>query len=171
MPAGRPTDYKSDYAWMAKVACEEGGFTDKKLAKLFGCSTATIHAWKKEFPKFLSSIVKGKNEFDCMKGEKSLLKRAQGYKFTEKPVNALLILNTIQTIQIKNQNLSLSLLKPFPNTSPLRQKPLFISWTIAAWADGAMSNLLKYQVKKVDFLFYSKMLKIDRIYAPKVIRC
>ncbi len=75
--------YKKEYAHMAYVACSEGGFTDVKLGKLFRKCKATINNWKKDYPEFLDSIKKGKDEFDCEKVEKSLLKRALGYRYTE----------------------------------------------------------------------------------------
>jgi len=80
---GAPTKYKKDYARQANVACAERGFTDIKLAKLFGVNKATITNWKKERPEFLASIKKGKEEYDTELVEKSLLKRALGYKYTE----------------------------------------------------------------------------------------
>ncbi len=49
---GRPTDYEERFCQMAYVACSEGGFTDKKLAKLFGVCESTINTWKREYPEF-----------------------------------------------------------------------------------------------------------------------
>lgn len=80
---GRPRKYQPEFARMAKVACEEGGFTDLKLARLFNVSKSTINEWKKDFPEFSDSIKEGKDAHDCAKVEKSLLKRATGYRFTE----------------------------------------------------------------------------------------
>ena len=85
---GRPTDYKEEYDRMAKVACREGGFTDKKLALLFDCSPETIRAWKKAHKGFLVSIQEGKDEFDKDKVETALLKVCKGYRFTEKTKEA-----------------------------------------------------------------------------------
>jgi hypothetical protein len=80
---GRPTVYQKDYARMAYVACSESGMSDVKLAKLFGVCKTTITTWKRTYPDFLSSIKKGKDEYDSENVELSLLKRALGYKFTE----------------------------------------------------------------------------------------
>ncbi len=81
---GRPTDYDPEnYPRMAYVACMDGGFTDVKLAKLFGVSKATINNWKKEHPEFFDSIVRGKDEFDCAAAENCLLKRVKGFRYTE----------------------------------------------------------------------------------------
>lgn len=80
---GRPIKYKPEFARMAKVACEEGGFTDLKLARLFNVRKSTINRWKKDHPDFWDSIKEGKDRFDCEKVEKSFLKRATGYRYTE----------------------------------------------------------------------------------------
>jgi len=82
-PGGRPTEYREEYARMAYVACTEGGFTDVKLAKLFGVAKQTIYNWKREHPEFLDSIIRGKDEFDVAKAEECLLKRVTGYRYTE----------------------------------------------------------------------------------------
>jgi len=83
MRTGRPTEYHKKYAEMAEVACREGGFTDLKLAKLFGVSKATINVWKRKHPDFIDSMKKGKDDFDSDRIEKSLAKRATGYSYTE----------------------------------------------------------------------------------------
>jgi transposase len=83
MRKGRPTKYSKKYAEMAEVACREGGFTDLKLAKLFGVSKSTINLWKKEYPEFSDSTKKGKDEWDSDKIEKSLARRATGYSYNE----------------------------------------------------------------------------------------
>jgi hypothetical protein len=80
---GRPRSYKPEFAHQAKVACKEGGFTDLKLALLFKVSKSTINNWKKDFPEFLDSIKEGKDFFDTTHVEKSFLKRAIGYRYTE----------------------------------------------------------------------------------------
>ena len=83
MPGGRPTKYKKAYANQADVACREGGFTDKKLAKLFGVTKVTIALWKKTHEEFSYSVKKGKDDFNVARAEDSLLKRLLGYRFTE----------------------------------------------------------------------------------------
>jgi len=80
---GRPPKYKTEYARMAKVACEEGGFTDLKLAALFNVDKSTITNWKKQNPEFLASIKAGKDIYDTGNVETSFLKRAIGYRFNE----------------------------------------------------------------------------------------
>ena len=80
---GINSKYQPDYARQARVACAEGGFSDVKLAKLFNVCKATITNWKKENPDFLASVKEGKEIFDTENVEKSLLKRALGYRFNE----------------------------------------------------------------------------------------
>jgi len=82
-PDGRPRIYDEKFNHMAFVACSEGGFTDKKLAMLFGVNEKTINAWKKDFPKFCKSILEGKDIADCQKVEKSFFKIANGYSYNE----------------------------------------------------------------------------------------
>lgn len=80
---GPKTKYKEEYAKIAEKVCIEFGADDKQLARVFGVSEATINNWKKHYPELLESIKKGKDVFDTQVVEKSLLKRALGYKYTE----------------------------------------------------------------------------------------
>ena len=82
-PDGRPRIYEERFDRMAYVACSEGDFTDKKLAKLFDVNERTINRWKKNFPKFCQSISDGKDYADCQEVEKSFFKIANGYSFNE----------------------------------------------------------------------------------------
>jgi hypothetical protein len=81
--AGQPSPYKEEYNKMAEIACLEGGFTDKKLAKLFGVCEATIYNWKNSHPEFLEAIKRGKDAFDVSTAEDCLQKRIKGYSYTE----------------------------------------------------------------------------------------
>ena len=83
MKIGPKPKYKEDYPRMARVACEEGGFTDVKLAKLFGVSKSLINNWKHDHPEFLVAIKAGKEAFDTEHVEKALLKRALGFSYDE----------------------------------------------------------------------------------------
>ena len=80
MPAGRPTKYKPEYAEQAFKLCLLG-HTDKELAKYFEVSEVTINAWKKEFPQFLKSLKKGKDEADANVAF-SMYRRACGIEMT-----------------------------------------------------------------------------------------
>lgn len=81
--AGRPTDYREEYNEQAEKQCRIYGAVDKKIAEFFEVSEVTLNAWKKEYPEFLKSLKNGKDYFDTNKVEKSLLKRALGYKTKE----------------------------------------------------------------------------------------
>ena len=80
---GAKTKYHKSYARQAEVACAEGGFTDVKLAKLFGVSKSTINKWKHDHPEFSDSVKAGKEKYDTENVEDALLKRALGYKYNE----------------------------------------------------------------------------------------
>ncbi len=80
---GRPSKYKEEYNHQAYIVCKESGFIDTLLAKLFKTTKQTINAWKKQHPKFLDSIKKGKDEHDTGLVENSLLQRATGYEHPE----------------------------------------------------------------------------------------
>lgn len=83
MGAGRPTEYKESYDKLAEKACEIFGADDKKLARFLEVCKATVENWKKEHPKFLDSIKRGKDVFDTRNVEKSLLERALGFEYEE----------------------------------------------------------------------------------------
>jgi len=83
MPPGRPTKYQEHYPEKAWDLCAEFGFTDKKLARVFDVDVATIQRWKKSHPEFSDSIRAGKDEYDSDAIEKSLRRRALGFRFSE----------------------------------------------------------------------------------------
>ena len=64
MGAGRPTEYRPEYAEDTRKLCLLG-FTDAQLADFFDVSEATINNWKIAHPEFLESIKKGKEVADC----------------------------------------------------------------------------------------------------------
>jgi hypothetical protein len=80
---GAKTKYRKDYARQAFVACSEGGFTNPKLAKLFGVTVNTIKNWKRDFPKFLAAVRDGKDIWDTRMAEDCILKRIKGYRYNE----------------------------------------------------------------------------------------
>ena len=84
MPAGRPTDYRAEYAEQAEKLCLLGA-TDIQLADFFGVSEQTINAWKHAFPKFLESLKDGKENADNAV-VRSLYRRATGYEFESEKV-------------------------------------------------------------------------------------
>jgi hypothetical protein len=83
---GRPkgsTKYEQRFDNMAYVACAEGGFTVPKIAKLLGFGRSTVNVWMRNYPSFLESINRGREQFDCGIAESCLLKRIKGYKYKE----------------------------------------------------------------------------------------
>lgn len=74
---GRKSTYKEEYANQALKLCLLGA-TDKELADFFGVSEQTLNKWKKDFPKFLESLKKGKSIADANVASK-LYDRAIGY--------------------------------------------------------------------------------------------
>lgn len=80
-PGGRPSAYKPEYIPQARMLCKLGAI-DKDLAEFFGVSEQTINAWKNKYPEFLDALKEAKDEADS-KVEKSLYKRALGYKHKE----------------------------------------------------------------------------------------
>lgn len=74
---GRPTKYKPAFNnQVYKLALL--GATDVEIAAFFEISKATLNTWKKEFPRFLDSLKRGKTTADAKVAE-SLFKRAIGY--------------------------------------------------------------------------------------------
>lgn len=74
---GRPTKYRPEYADQAKRACGMG-YTDKRLAEMFGVDQRTIDNWKHDYPGFFQSLQDGKDIWDDSV-EIALAQRAMGY--------------------------------------------------------------------------------------------
>lgn len=83
MNRGRPTAFRSEYIDMAYVACAEMGAMDTQLAKLFQVSIRTIYQWRRAHPEFSQSLKRGKDKYDSEVVEKALLKRANGFQYSE----------------------------------------------------------------------------------------
>ncbi|BCS87342.1 hypothetical protein [Pseudodesulfovibrio sediminis] len=81
---GRPTKYREEYAAQAKEMCRWGGFTQAKLAKVFGVGKATVTAWIQTYPEFERAIQEGKDIFDVKEAERCLLKLVKGFRYREK---------------------------------------------------------------------------------------
>lgn len=77
--AGRPTDYKPEYAEQAEKLCSVMGATDIQLADFFGVSESTLNLWKLKHPNFSESLKTGKDTVD-KNVERSLYRRAMGYE-------------------------------------------------------------------------------------------
>jgi hypothetical protein len=78
MPAGRPSEYRPEYAEQAEKLCLLGA-TDIQLADFFEVDTRTIHRWKNQYPDFCHSLKVGKAELD-QQVERSLYHRAVGFE-------------------------------------------------------------------------------------------
>lgn len=84
MAAGRPTDYKPEYAEQAKKLCEIGA-TDIELADFFDVDVRTIYRWKHNHDDFCQAVCVGKDALDA-RVERSLYQRAVGYTFESEKV-------------------------------------------------------------------------------------
>lgn len=78
-PGGRPTDYKPEYAAIARKMTSMGA-TDGDLAEAFEVTTVTIWRWQSKHPEFCSALKIEKGEFDD-RVERSLAQRAVGYSY------------------------------------------------------------------------------------------
>ena len=58
------------------------GCTDKEIADIIGIAESTLNNWKKQYPSFLESIKRGKEEADAEIAD-ALYKRAKGYEHRE----------------------------------------------------------------------------------------
>lgn len=77
MPAGRPTDYKPEFAEQAAEMCM-GGATEPELAEAFGVNVAQIYRWRYRYPEFRSALKVGRDDAD-ERVARSLYERAVGY--------------------------------------------------------------------------------------------
>lgn len=73
---GRPSLYKEEYANLAFNYCLLGAI-DEDLASFFNVAVSTINKWKIDYPLFLESLKKGKEEADAQIAL-SLFNRAKG---------------------------------------------------------------------------------------------
>lgn len=78
MPAGRPTDYRTEYAGEAKKLAKLGA-TDIQIADFFGVDVRTVSLWKITHKEFSQSLKAGKDELDA-RVEQSLYHRAMGFE-------------------------------------------------------------------------------------------
>lgn len=100
-PVGRPTKYKPEYVDLAYKFCLLGA-TDKRLAELLEVNEDTIHEWKKTYPEFSESILRGRDIADAEIAN-SLYQRAKGYSHPEVDVKV-----------IQNQVVLTDLVKHYP---------------------------------------------------------
>lgn len=81
MAAGRPTEYKEEYAEKVYKLCLLSA-TDKDIADFFAVTEQTVNNWKEAHPEFFESIKRGKLEADADIA-KSLYHRAKGYSHAD----------------------------------------------------------------------------------------
>lgn len=79
MPAGRPSEYRPEYAEQAKIMCAAGA-TDLELAQEFGVTVQSIRNWRMRYPEFFAALKLSKPIAD-ERVERSLYERATGYSF------------------------------------------------------------------------------------------
>lgn len=81
MPAGRPTDYREEYAEQARKLCELGA-TNSDLAEAFGVSSRTIARWRVNHEDFCQALRVG-GEHANERVRNSLYHKAVGYDYVE----------------------------------------------------------------------------------------
>jgi hypothetical protein len=87
MPAGRPSDYKPEFAQEAIGQCEAGA-TDQELADYFGVSVRSLYRWKNTQPEFRHALKAAKDSADD-RVERSLYEKAIGYERDEVDIRVL----------------------------------------------------------------------------------
>lgn len=80
MPAGRPTDYRTEYSEQVTKLCLLGA-TDSQIADFFEVSESTVNNWKLAHPEFVESIRAGKRVADSEVAQ-GLFNRARGAQYT-----------------------------------------------------------------------------------------
>lgn len=81
MTAGRPAEYRDEYAGQAAKLCNLGA-TDDELADFFEVHRSTIYRWKHDHPEFCDAVKVGKAVAD-ERVIRSLYQKATGYNVTE----------------------------------------------------------------------------------------
>jgi len=79
--AGRPSEYRDEYAEQARKICELGA-TDQEIADFFGIDVRTVYRWKHDYPEFCHALKAGKDIAD-ERVERSLYQKAIGYEQDE----------------------------------------------------------------------------------------
>ena len=84
MPAGRPSDYRPEYAEQAARLAKLGAI-DIELAEFFGCNLTTMARWATQNPAFRQALKVGKEAADD-RVERSLFHKALGYSFESEKI-------------------------------------------------------------------------------------
>jgi len=85
--AGRPTDYRPEYAAQAEKLCKLGA-TDKELADFFEVHEDTVNAWKTAHEEFSVSVKAGKQLADANVAER-LYERAMGFEHDSEEIKVV----------------------------------------------------------------------------------
>jgi len=94
----RPTKYKPEYNEQVYKLCLLKAL-DKDIADFFEVEEKTINNWKKEYPKFLQSLKRGKIQADSEVAKK-LYYRACGYSHPEDKIFCTNgVVTTVKTIK------------------------------------------------------------------------
>ncbi len=81
MSAGRPSEYRDEYARQAAKLAELGA-TDQEVADFFEIDVRTVYRWKHDYPEFCQALKAGKDIADD-RVERSLYQKAIGYEQDE----------------------------------------------------------------------------------------
>ncbi len=76
--------YSSHFVKVVYQLCLRYGCLDKDLAEVFCVNIDAIQVWKRKYPDFKEAIYKGKEEFDIINVERSLIDLAIGYQYETK---------------------------------------------------------------------------------------
>ena len=79
--------YEKDFPLKAEEMARDG-MIDKDIAVSLGISEETFYQYLKKFPEFSEALKRGKSPVN-VKVENALLKRALGYEYTEKTIEAI----------------------------------------------------------------------------------
>lgn len=85
-PGGRPTKYRPEYAALAKKMIMLESTSDSKLSKLFQVSKSTIKQWCLDHQDFSDAYIEAWDHVNVKGVEASLIRRAQGYEYTEQTI-------------------------------------------------------------------------------------
>ncbi|MDX9785830.1 MAG: hypothetical protein RBT11_03555 [Desulfobacterales bacterium] len=103
------------------------------MARLFGVCRTAVQTWARENSEFLSAIKRGRDKYDSEVVEKALLKRANGYQFTETTLESdktgkMVITKLVRKQMVPDVTAQIFWLK---NRNPAR-------WRDAKYIDGSL---------------------------------
>jgi transposase-like protein len=81
---GRPTKYRAEFCEQAREMIRWGGFSQAKLARIFGVGKGTVTDWMKAHPEFERAIQEGQDLYTVKEAERCLVKLVKGFRYREK---------------------------------------------------------------------------------------